>query len=166
MVMSIKPNALVVPTIVCGALLLLGCGGGGGGVFASFCPNCKGEGNRTCCSDCWGEGLRVDEEKISYNHCSTCFGSGQNPGGNQPFYNETLAQLTMHCPSCGGRGRKRIVTPVRVHCERCDGTGEGSTKMICARCNGSGRWRGIFRSGKNLKGWVPAPSQFILPKNP
>lgn len=166
MVMPMKLNAIVV-MILMRALVLLAFGVSSGCVaIASFCPDCNGDANRTMCSTCWGEGLRVEEHKVSFDQCATCLGTGQNQTMYRPVVSEVLAQYTLVCPSCSGRGQKRMVTPIRVFCKRCNGSGRGITRVICARCNGSGRWKGIFRSGKNQKGWIAAPSQFILPEIP
>ena len=130
----------------------------------SVCPDCKGEANRSVCGICWGEGLRADGQKERLDRCPTCLGTGQNQTMYRPPLSEALARFASICPSCAGRGEKKVVSPLLVHCKRCNGTGKGSVRVFCQRCEGTGEKRGIFRRGKNRKGWVPVPSAIVLPE--
>ena len=164
--MQTKFHILATIVLGCVAASLCGCGVLSMGGMGSVCPDCKGDANRSICSTCWGEGYRVDEKKVSFERCPTCLGTGQNKTMHRPVVNEALAQFISICPSCSGRGQKEKITVVRVFCQRCQGSGKGVTKVICARCEGSGEWRGVFRSGKNRKGWIPAPSPLLILRSP
>jgi DnaJ-class molecular chaperone len=130
----------------------------------SVCPDCEGQAKRSLCGICWGKGLRVEKQQVTYERCPTCLGTGQNQTMFRPSLNETLARFASICPSCSGRGEKKVVTPLLVHCEGCRGTGNGPTQVFCGRCQGSGQRRGIFRRGKNRKGWIPVPSAILFPE--
>ena len=154
-------NSYVLTAAILASLagFLGGCGSSSTAFTHSICPDCNGDSNRTICSTCWGEGYRVEENRVSHRRCVTCLGMGRNTTMHRPAQNETISRYASICPSCSGRGEIRIVTPIRVFCQRCDGTGNGRTPVICGRCRGSGEWRGIFRAGKNLRGWIPRSSQ-------
>jgi len=153
--MKKERHFLILIILTCWATFPAGCMIG----TAFRCPDCKGQANSTFCSTCWGEGLRLEEEKVSFQRCPTCLGTGQNQTMFRPAVDQVLARFASICPSCSGRGQKKIVTPIRVHCKRCDGTGEGKTPVICGRCSGTGKWKSILRSGKNRKGWISPPSE-------
>lgn len=159
MLMRLDTYILTAVILACLLGFLGGCGSRLAILNRSVCPDCNGESNSTLCSTCWGEGFRVEEYRVSFERCPTCLGTGQNNTMYRPVQNESIARFASICPSCSGRGQKRVNTPIRVFCKRCNGTGKGGTPVICGRCRGSGEWKGIFRAGKNLRGWIPMPSQ-------
>jgi len=164
--MKAKIHTLTTIVLGCVAVSLGGCSVLGIGGKESVCSDCRGQAVRSICSSCWGEGYRVEEEKVSFERCPTCLGIGQSNPAHRPEPSEALVHFTSICPSCSGRGQKRRVTPIRVFCQRCQGDGKGLTSVVCGRCGGSGQWKGIFRSGKNRKGWIPTPSQSLTPGKP
>lgn len=157
--MRLDTYVLTATILACLAGFLGGCGSSSTAFSRSICPDCNGESNSSICSTCWGEGYRIEENRASQQRCATCLGTGRNNTMYRPTQNETIARYASICPSCSGRGQNRIITPIRVFCQRCDGTGKGRTPVICGRCRGSGQWKGVFRAGKNLRGWIPMPSQ-------
>ncbi|MBL64085.1 MAG: hypothetical protein CMI30_11840 [Opitutae bacterium] len=146
------------------AVLVAGCGAMRVGGSAA-CPDCKGEAKRSVCSLCLGEGYRVEKHELSIDRCVTCLGMGRSSPRYRPALGETIDRYASICPSCSGLGGERLINPVRVFCNQCSGQGQGSARLICARCEGSGKWRGIFRRGKNRRGWVPAPSKILRSPN-